>query len=144
MSLSRCVVRQLGRPRPLAASSHRSALPTAVRKFWGASFGRQWSSSVAEDRKHGTDGVPLKSVEDLPTLGNTWSILWRWFVPKGMTIMSKRYRPVYHLTESSTVSPFPSLVAISLQAALRSMSVLCSRAKEQFPVVRGLSNSWNL
>ena len=81
MSLSRCVVKQLGRLWQLAASPHRSELPTAVRKCWGASFGRQWSSSVAEDREHGTDGVPLRSVENLPTLGNAWGMLWRWFVP---------------------------------------------------------------
>ena len=72
----------LSRLRLLTGRYHLSAPPTAVRRSWGASFGRQWSSSVAEDRDHqGTDGVPLKSVDDLPTPGNVWSMLWRWLVP---------------------------------------------------------------
>ena len=75
VSMSLCCVRLL------AARSLRSALPTAVDQYWGTSFGRQWSSSVAEDREHGTDGVPLKSVQDLPTPGNTWSMMWNMLFP---------------------------------------------------------------
>ena len=80
MSLRRFV--KQSRLRLLTATYHLSAPPTVVRRCWGASFGRQWSSSVAEDRKHGTDDVPLKSVDDLPAPGNVWSMMWRWFMPK--------------------------------------------------------------
>ena len=79
MSLRRFV--KQSRLRLLTARYHLSTPPTAVRRCWGASFGRQWSSSVAEDREHGTDGVPLKSVDDLPAPGNVWSMVWRWLMP---------------------------------------------------------------
>ncbi len=81
MSLLRYVRHNYFSRRLLAVRSHRSAPPTAVRIRWGASFERQRSSSVAEDREHSTSDVALKSVEDLPTPGNTWNILQDWIFP---------------------------------------------------------------
>ena len=88
--ISCCVVKQLGHLRPLAARYYRTAPLTAVRKCWGASFGRQSSSSVAEDRVRGTDGVPLNQLRTflrratLEACYGSSSCL-------RMTIMSKRY-----------------------------------------------------
>ena len=76
MYLSRYL--QPGRLQLLVAKSFSSVPPTSVGRFWDASFGRRRSSSFAEDREHGTNGVPLKSVEDLPTPGNAWSLLVDW------------------------------------------------------------------
>lgn len=81
MSLLRYVRQDYFSPRLLSVRWHRRAPPTAVRRRWGASFERQWSSSVAEDREHSTDDVALKSVEDLPTPGNTWNTLQDWLFP---------------------------------------------------------------
>ena len=76
ISLSRCV--QPGRLQLLAAKSLSTVPATAVGRCWDASFVRRRSSSAAANTEHGTDGGPLKSVEDLPTPGNTWSMLGNW------------------------------------------------------------------
>jgi len=42
---------------------------------------RLLAGDVGEDREHSTNDVALKSVEDLPTPGNTWKILQNWTLP---------------------------------------------------------------
>ena len=79
MSLWRCVKR--GRLQLLAGRSLSSAPATEARRCRGASFGQRCSSSVAGNKEYGTEDVSLKSVEDLPTPGNTWNMVWTFFFP---------------------------------------------------------------